>query len=79
MSLDFIRTKRWSLFVAYYVALVSVIVAFIVTVSLAVVTSFIFTLESSTQEFAVAVAPINIPASVMVLDQTSGLQKNLSK
>ena len=55
---------------AYYVALVSVIDAFIVIVSLAVVVSFMFTLERSIPESAVIVPPINIPASRIVLDHT---------
>lgn len=50
----------------YYVADVNVIVTFIVTVSLAVVISLKFTLERSVHEFAVPVAPMNIPHSRIV-------------
>jgi hypothetical protein len=54
-------------------------VALIVIVSLAVVTSFRFTLERRTPELVVHDHPINIPASRMVLLHTSTLQKNLSR
>ena len=64
---------------AYYVADVKVRDTFIVTVSLAVVTSFMFTLERSVQEFAVAVAHTNIPISRIVRLPASALEKNLSR
>jgi len=63
----------------YYVAELKVIVTLIVTVSLAVVISLKFTLERRVQELAVAVPPINIPASRIVRLHTSALQKNLSR
>jgi len=61
------------------VAEVNVIDTLIVTVSLAVVVSLKFTLERRVQELTVAVHPMKIQHSRIVVFQTSALQKNLSR
>ena len=64
---------------AYYVVELMVIDTFTLIVSFAVVVSLKFTRESSTQLFAVAVAPMNTQHSSIVWLHTSTLEKNLSK